>query len=311
MTPRDLLSEWLAELEARGRRPNTLRNYEYDAGHWLADCERDGMDPLTITRATFRAYVGGLQIGKASVARRVVTLRGWYKWLKARGHIDSNPVDGFHASTRETGTHRNRLPKVLSQPEVDRLLAAPDTRKPKGLRDRAVLESLYASGLRVSELVALDLTDVDPRRRSFDVRDGKGGKDRTLLFGEPCAGALGRYLVDGRPRLQRNPSPALFLNRDGKRLSVESVQYLTRTYAAKAGIKAGVTPHMLRHSFATHLLDGGADLRVIQGWLGHESPDTTAIYTHVSKAQLARTADEAWRKLERSKLYTSRCEHTY
>ena len=148
------------------------------------------------------------------------------------------------------------------------------------MRDRALTELLYGTGIRIGELVGLDVRDLDLRAREVRVL-GKGKKERIGVFGEPAATALGRYLRDGRPGLVTAKETALFLNRFGGRLTVRSVQTIVRKYAMKAGLPEAVHPHLLRHSFATHLLDGGADLRVVQELLGHESPNTTQIYTHV------------------------------
>jgi integrase/recombinase XerC len=178
-----------------------------------------------------------------------------------------------------------RLPSFLSIDEITRILEAPDLTTPQGQRDRALLELLYASGLRVSELVKLN-----PEQVNLDTREvrvwGKGAKERVVLMGEPAAGALTAYLGQDSPRLpDEKRSRALFLNRYGERLTERSVQSLLEKYAKKVGIGKRVHPHMLRHTFATHLLDGGADLRVVQELLGHASLSSTQVYTHVSKSQ--------------------------
>jgi site-specific recombinase XerD len=178
-----------------------------------------------------------------------------------------------------------RLPRFLSTEEVKNLLAAPDTSDPQGMRDRAMLELLYAAGMRVSELASLNLADVENSPAQIKVL-GKGNKERYVLIGKPAFRAVMTYIREGRPKLiGKKTSNAIFLNRFGGRLTVRSVQMTLAKYAMKAGIKGEVTPHVLRHTFATHLLDGGADLRSVQELLGHESLSTTQIYMHVAQTK--------------------------
>ncbi|MEK7281293.1 MAG: tyrosine-type recombinase/integrase, partial [Chloroflexota bacterium] len=178
-----------------------------------------------------------------------------------------------------------RLPSFLAQEDVERLLAAPDTATPTGRRDKAILELLYASGVRLSELTSLNLPQIDLENRELRVW-GKGAKERIVLMGKPAAQALESYLSQARPQLASGgKTEALFLNRYGQRLSRRSLQQLLKEYAIKAGVKGNVYPHLLRHTFATHLLDGGADLRVVQELLGHASLASTQIYTHVSQSR--------------------------
>jgi integrase/recombinase XerC len=178
-----------------------------------------------------------------------------------------------------------RLPDFLTPVETVRLLEASDLATPQGLRDRALMELLYASGLRVSELVSLDLGQINLNTGEIRVW-GKGAKERVVLMGKPAALALNAYLSQGRPQLLgKKKNNALLINRDGGRLTGRSIQRTLTKYARLAGIKKRVHPHMLRHTFATHLLDGGADLRVVQELLGHESLVSTQIYTHVTKSQ--------------------------
>jgi integrase/recombinase XerC len=178
-----------------------------------------------------------------------------------------------------------RLPSFLTMEEIERLLNAPDLSTPQGQRDRALLELLYASGLRVSEVVSLNLERIDLDTNEIRVW-GKGSKERVVLMGKPAANALNIYLNQGRPNLLgKKGSSALFLNRYGGRLVERRVQRILEKYAKIAGIGKRVHPHMLRHTFATHLLDGGADLRVVQELLGHANLSSTQIYTHVTKSQ--------------------------
>jgi integrase/recombinase XerC len=178
------------------------------------------------------------------------------------------------------------LPEFLTIEEVVKLFQTPDLSSPQGLRDRALIELTYASGLRVSELVNLNIENIDMETREIRVW-GKGSKERMVLMGEHAATAISNYLAHGRPKLlvKRNGGGALFLNRDGNRLTERMVQILIHKYAKAAGIDKDVHPHLLRHTFATHMLDGGADLRVVQELLGHSNLSTTQIYTHVTHSQ--------------------------
>jgi integrase/recombinase XerC len=200
--------------------------------------------------------------------------------LKQRGVIDRDETDLVTAPRRE-----RRLPDVVSVDGLDRLLSAPSPTSPVGIRDRAILEVLYAAGLRVSEISAANVEDVNLEIREIRVT-GKGDKERVSLLGRPAIDALLRYTEGVRTLwLKRQSEAALFLNRSGGRLTARSVQRLVKRYALIAGLDFDLRTHTLRHSFATHLLDGGADLRVVQELLGHSSPATTQIYTHVSKAK--------------------------
>jgi site-specific recombinase XerD len=175
------------------------------------------------------------------------------------------------------------------------VIEAADATTPQGLRNRALLELMYASGVRISEAAGLNVRAVDLGEQTLVVR-GKGNKERMVLVGGPATVALKRYLAIGRPKLANGAEEALFLNRDGARLSVRSIQKVVRDHALKAGLEERVWPHLLRHSFATHLLDGGADLRVVQELLGHASAQTTQIYTHVTEARQRETMKAAMEK---------------
>ena len=294
-------------LEERGRARNlssyTLRNYRSDLEHFLYALTGWDVELTQAQRTDLRRYLAvllGDGVANASVRRKVSTIRSFYKWLRQEGKLLNDPFFGV------TGPKAaRRLPDILTSEDIDRMTAAVDGREPADLRDRALLELLYAAGLRVSEVASLDVTELDVRDRSVRVQ-GKGKKERIGVFGEPAAAALNRYLHDGRPGLASGKETALFLNRFGGRLTVRSVQTIVRKYATKAGLPAAVHPHLLRHSFATHLLDGGADLRVVQELLGHESPNTTQIYTHVSEAKKRETMEEAFEALGRIEAERSR-----
>lgn len=299
------LAAYLRELQAvGGRSPYTIRNYRTDIGHFLGWCDEQAHQPLSMTRAIFREYLGELReagIVASSITRRTSTIHGFYRYLAQEGAAAKDLLYGIALPKRP-----RRLPKVIEPTYLDALVAAPDLSTPRGLRDRAILELLYGGGLRISELVALDIGQVRLEEGEAIVH-GKGAKERVVLFGNPAMDALDAYLADGRPALlaaaaERHPvaaqhRAALFVNRSGGRLTARSVQSLVKRYALAAGIPVDVHPHLLRHSFATHLLDGGADLRIVQELLGHSSANTTQIYTHVSQARQAEVSAAAWQSI--------------
>jgi site-specific recombinase XerD len=236
-----------------------------------------------VSRELVREYLGALAdagIVRASVARRLSALRSLGRFVE-----QTSGVPSAFAHTRAPKVPE-RLPTVLTASEAALLMDAPPREGIVGLRDRAVLETLYAAGLRVAELARLDLGDVDLAGRAVRVL-GKGDKERMSLLGEVAVAAIASYLRAARPQLQsRTETRAMFLNQRGGRLTARSVQAMTERYARAAGIQRRITPHTLRHTFATHLLDGGADLRVVQELLGHAQLATTQIYTHVSRAHV-------------------------
>jgi integrase/recombinase XerD len=230
-----------------------------------------------------RAYVAALRgrgLGPSSVARHLVTLRRFFRFLETEAVVAQSPVPKLALA----GGAR-KLPQVLSAQDVRGLLNQPDAAKALGRRDGAMLELLYASGLRVSELITLEIRHVDFQGDYLIVK-GKGAKVRAVPFGRWARERLLGYLREVRPRLARRPSPFLFITRSGKALTRQAFWKLIRRYARAAGIDKRVTPHTLRHSFATHLLEGGADLRAVQSMLGHADISTTQIYTHVDGARL-------------------------
>jgi site-specific recombinase XerD len=280
-TLEDWLARYLQSLERDNASPYTVKNYGTDIKQFLEYSAAKGMTSLTdLDRDFVRQYMAALdeqEYVRASIARRLFELRAFGDFLVRHRAWEQNLFRRIHAP-RLPG----RLPRYLGEEEVLRLLEAPDTTQPQGLRDRAILEVLYASGVRVSELVALSLTDVDLGTGEMRVI-GKGDKERLVLVGRPAIAALHAYLVEGRPALLKDHrSNAIFLNRLGGRLSARSVDTIVRTSGLAAGIAQTVTPHLLRHTFATHLLEGGADLRVVQELLGHESVATTQIYANVT-----------------------------
>jgi integrase/recombinase XerC len=231
----------------------------------------------------YNAWLMENDIAKSSISRRQSAIRSFFNFLVREELLLHNPMDEVTSPKRE-----RRLPSLLSAAEVTRLLETPDSATPIGLRDRALLEILYASGLRVSELVSLNLGQVNLDSREIRVI-GKGSKERVVLVGEPAVRALTAYLEEGRSQLLREQrNTAIFVNRQGERLIERRVQKILERYARIAGIERRVYPHMLRHTFATHMLDGGADLRVVQELLGHADLSSTQVYTHVSKNQARR-----------------------
>ena len=209
-------------------------------------------------------------------------------FLGREGHLPANPLAGVSAPKRERATSIDP-----HEDDLDALIQSADEQTPQGIRNRAILELMYAAGVRLSEVVGLDLKNLDLSERTLLVR-GKGNKERMVLIGEPAEKALRRYLTEARPQLSDGDDQALFLNRDGGRLSGRSMQQIVRRHALKAGLDKNVHPHLLRHSFATHLLDGGAELRVVQELLGHASASTTQIYTHVTEEQARRVYTQSF-----------------
>ncbi len=238
----------------------------------------------SLDRASLEAFVRA-QMARAlsprSVARMVAAVRGFYRFLVVDRRIEKNPADDLHAPRAWPS-----LPKFLSLEEVDALLAQPDVSKPLGLRDRAMIELLYATGLRVSELVGLRVHDLHLDEQ-FVTCIGKGNKERLVPVGEEAAGWLRKYLHGARGALLKGrPSARLFLNVRGGPLSRVGFWKVLKQYGRRAHVRAALSPHVVRHSFATHLLERGADLRAIQAMLGHADLSTTQIYTHVLEARL-------------------------
>lgn len=266
--------------------PYTVKNYRHEIGEFLGFLREQGIDSWEgVDRHVLRRYLAWLQAQgyvKASITRRISELRSFCRYLVREGILATNPIKAITSPKVP-----KRLPDYLDVREVEALLAAPDTTEPQGQRDRAILEVLYASGLRVSELVSLNLSNVDLEQGELRVW-GKGAKERVALLGEPARRALRRYIRDGRPKLvkEKQATKALFVNRLGNRLSTRSVSSILAKYAKLAGLGRRVTPHIMRHTFATHLLDGGADLRTVQELLGHADLSSTQIYTHVSQSRV-------------------------
>ena len=289
----DYLGRYLNHLEAEKHvSPYTVRNYLSDikgnvrgpAKGFFQFLELRAIYSLTdVDKRLLRDFLSYLldqQVAKVSLARKLSAIRSFYRYLLREGLISHNPLEAISSPKLD-----KRLPDFLSAAEMERLLNCPDTSTPHGLRDRAIMELIYATGLRVSEVIGLDKQSVDFDDRVLRVL-GKGNKERIVVMGHPAAKAISDYLGFARPQFKRKKTDqALFLNYAGKRLTSRWVQMLVLKYAAAAGLEKKVHPHLLRHTFATHLLDGGADLRVVQELLGHANLATTQIYTHVTQAQ--------------------------
>ncbi|MCC6416660.1 MAG: tyrosine recombinase XerC [Gemmataceae bacterium] len=249
------------------------------------------LDIALLTTRLLRAYIVWLHeqgYARATVARRVAAVRSWCRFLCRQGVLTANPADGLRSPRQD-----RKLPHFLGENAIGQLLQAPPGDTPAGLRDRAILETLYSAGLRVSELTGLNVEDLDMADGLATVR-GKGKRERLALLGPQATDALKRWL-GARPALVRpgKGPAALFLNKSGTRLTSRSVARLLEKYLAQAGLDPRTSPHTLRHSFATHLLDRGADIRSVQELLGHRSLGTTQIYTHVTAGRLRETYDKA------------------
>lgn len=314
-----LLDAYLQELRAeRNLSPYTLRNYATDLHAFIDFVEEEGGDPLQADRHTLRRHLGRLTeagVASGSLTRKVSTIRCFYRYLELAGHLETSPCQDVRGPRRP-----RRLPSFLSNEDVSALISAPKTDTPAGLRDRALMELLYAAGIRVSELVGLDTADVDLSDGLLRVL-GKGRKERVVLIGRPARRALEAYLREGRPRLAASDGggsasgggaeAALFLNRKGGRLTARSVQGLVRKYALAAGLDQRVFPHLLRHTYATHMLEGGADLRVLQELLGHASINSTQIYTHVTEKAKRRAIEASLDGIAKhiGRMYEERAGH--
>lgn len=287
-----LVEAYLSHLAVERRlSPNTVESYGRDLSQLqqfaaglerpVEDLDRRGLEALV------RQLMGEGR-SPASVARAVACFRGFYRFLVVSGHRTVNPADDLRAP-RAWKT----LPKFLSVDDVDTLLAAPDTSTPRGLRDRALIEVLYATGLRVSELINLKPQDVN-LESGYLTTTGKGRKQRLVPLGDEAASWVVRYLKESRPvLLKKRSSTRLFVNaRAGTGLSRVGFWKILKAYGRQAALAASLSPHVLRHSFATHLLERGADLRAIQMMLGHSDLSTTQIYTHILEARLRAVYDK-------------------
>ncbi len=277
----------------------TLRAYRADLEQFLGfiSCHPDlGSDGLSrLTRQHVRAFLADLQVSeyrRTSLARKLAAMRAFCKWANRQALMEGDPTIGIQTIKQE-----KKLPKFLRGGEVEALLAAPDTETPDGQRDRALLELLYASGLRAAEAHRLDVGDLDLFSAEIRVRHGKGDKERIAMLGEDAIAALQHYLQNGRIALATAGAAAaeqaVFLNKFGQRLSDRGIRRTFDRYVTQTSDRLKITPHVLRHTFATHLLDNGADLRSVQELLGHANLGTTQIYTHVTTERMKDSYDKA------------------
>ncbi|MDH7481368.1 MAG: tyrosine recombinase XerC [Armatimonadota bacterium] len=292
------LERFINHLQAvRNASPNTVRSYATDIKQFLAFLDDEGLvtEPWHIDAKVVRRYMARLHrlgIGKTSSARKLSSLRAFFKYLVRRGLMSSNPTIGLSGPKIE-----KRLPKFLREEQINALMQMPNLAEPIGLRDRAILEVLYATGARVSEIVGINLDDLDLTNGEIRVL-GKGSKERITFIGRPAQEALDAYINFGRSKLLAKRKDgvtenALFLNRFGRRLTVRSVHRLLDKYFNDVSEEIKISPHVLRHTFATHMLEHGADVRSIQELLGHSSISTTQIYTHVTRERLKEVYDQA------------------
>ncbi len=284
------LNVWLDHLRVeRGLSPHTLVAYENDLRKLAAFAAARGRDMLALGQADLAEYIGWLReqgLSPRSQARHVHSSRGFFRFAVREGLLERDPMEHL----RPPKAFRP-LPRCLSAAQVEALLAAPRTDGPVGLRDRAMLEVMYATGLRASEVTALEQASVDLDLGLVRVL-GKGRKERLVPLGREASRWVRRYLADGRERLTRGRSSrVLFLSNRGGALSATGLWGLVRRHAVAAGVASILTPHVLRHSFATHLLEHGADLRALQAMLGHSDISTTQIYTHVTRERLRHLYD--------------------
>jgi len=281
-----LVREYLVYIEVeRGLSPRTVEAYGRDLQQWVDFISGQGRAaPEDVRRDDITLFMEEMRergLSPRSLARMTATLRSLQRFLADEGTYGELPI-----ADMPTPRHGHALPRVLSQDEVGRLLEQPIIEDPPGLRDRAILETLYGTGIRISELTGLDIEDMDLVDMELRVL-GKGARERVVPIGDAAATALRRYVVSGRPKMVRGASQrAIFLNQRGGRLTRQGAWELVKKYAGRVGLEKKMTPHTLRHSYATHLLENGADLRYIQELLGHASISTTQIYTHVSKERV-------------------------
>jgi site-specific recombinase XerD len=281
------LDGYAEDLRRRAVADKTQRAYAIDTAQFARWGQRKGVAPSAVDVRTLRRYIASLSEqgqAPATVARKLAALRGMFRTEIQSGQRDENPADLLHSPKRAS-----RLPRVLKATEVSALLDRIPATGPLELRDRAIFELAYASGLRAEELVSLEVDSVDFDGESVRV-EGKGGRTRLVPVGEHSLRALERYLQRARSALDQGESRALFLSKSGRRLGTSDIRRRLRSWARLAGgdlpAVADAHPHALRHSFATHLLEGGADLRVIQELLGHATISTTQVYTRVESARL-------------------------
>lgn len=275
----------------RGLAQNTLESYGRDLRQFQSYLHTSQIDIVKdSSRNTILSYLNSLQNkGRAvsTISRNLAAIKSFYQYLVRERYLEKDP-----AANLESPKLEKKLPKILSIAEVEELLRQPNTFTPTGLRDKAMLELLYATGIRVSELISLNISDIN-LDMGYIKCYGKGAKERIVPLGSIAAKCVQDYVNKGRPKLVRTyDEPALFVNHHGNRLTRQGFWKIIKRYAREANIMKEITPHTLRHSFATHLLENGADLRSVQEMLGHADISTTQIYTHVTKNRLKEVYDK-------------------
>lgn len=265
----------------KGLSANTVSSYRFDLERFISRFADGGKNASPEDLASYLEWLYQQRLAPKSIARHVATIHNYYRFLAREGEVSKDPAE-FLSAPRQWAA----LPKYLNRSEVEALLEAPPPGTPMGLRDRAMLQLLYATGLRVSELCSLAMNAVERGIGVLKVT-GKGNKQRVVPFGEPAGEALDRYLAEGRPKLLKGrASRHLFVTARGHAMTRARFWRLLRNYGRQAGIFRHLTPHVVRHSFATHLVEGGADLRSVQVMLGHADISTTQVYTHVARSRL-------------------------
>jgi integrase/recombinase XerC len=286
LTPEVLRDNFVAYLQdVRNASPHTVRNYSADISAFIDFLRRisPSYELRYVDRSTMRSYLTKLYVdrkSRATAQRKLSALKSFFRFLVKEGYLEKNVLAAVRSPKGE-----RRLPTFLDSTEVVRLVECPDKATLLGQRDRAILELLYSTGIRVSELVGLNVEDVDLIGEVVKVR-GKGKKQRIAPMGRQAAIELSEYLNNPRRKVRTSSGDAVFLNRAGARLTVRSVARMVTKYVRQTALKAGISPHTLRHTFATHMLNAGADLRSIQELLGHKSLASTVIYTHVSTEKM-------------------------
>jgi integrase/recombinase XerD len=268
----------------KGTSPNTIRAYGTDLTGYIEWAARAGLDPLRLSHREIRLYLAELDragYARRTIARRLSAVRAWFGYLTREGLVPTDPSLALLSPKLPA-----RLPRLVPGDVVDRLLQAPDTSTAIGVRDVAVLELLYATGARVAEIAGMHIADADLTQGQISVV-GKGSKQRIVPLHAVAVSAIRRYIQEARPALARKPGEEhLFLSSRGNPLSADAIRRMFKSYVVQVGAASDLSPHAMRHTFATHLLDGGADLRTVQELLGHVALTTTQIYTHVSTKRL-------------------------
>lgn len=283
----DRINEFLRYLKIeKNYSSNTIKNYEIDIDEFKNYLNSEGIDYLSVDYDFIKGYLMHLynkKLSRNSIARKLSSLRSFYKYLFNNDLIETNPFKYVSSPKKE-----KKLPKYLGVEELEVLFNVPNITTPLGQRDRTILEALYATGIRVSELVNIKLSDIDFYNKEIKVL-GKGNKERIAPFGDYFLDIINLYLNDGRSKILKKHNVScdyLIVNEHGCKITTRGVEKIIDNVVKKASLKKHVSPHMLRHSFATHLLNNGCDIRTVQELLGHESLETTQIYTHVSNEHL-------------------------